>query len=261
MKTKKLIFGVMSVLLTLNVVACGTKEDNKKDSVEHNVVSNEEEITTSNESSNLNSNSNTNTDKKYITMEVTSMNDGSKTKYEVDNYAQGYGVAGLSSQYYYVKDNELFFVSAAEPEKSIKVISDAYYVLWNNDIGFIAITKSGVEIPNEYSTYLTAVYMNDEKVVTVKSMDGTSSKDYVVDNYTQGYGAAGMSNNYYYVKGAELYYVNAAEPENNKKIAVGVKYVTFSESDKINGFVAFTTKDFKYVDENSAYLLKTISLD
>lgn len=259
MKRKKILFGVLALMLTLNVAGCDTKEENSNSNIDSNITSNEVSNKQEKEESNEESTSNIN--KNYTTMEVTSMEDGSKTKYEVDNYAQGYGTAGLSTQYYFVKDNELYFVSAAEPENAKKVANDVKYVMWQDDIGFIAITSQGVEIPSEYSTYLTALYTNEAKTVKVKSMNDESSSDYVVDNYAQGYGASGMSNNYYYVKGYELYYVNAAEPNKNIKIATGVRYITYSDSDKINGFVAFTTKDFKYVDEKSAYMLKTINME
>ena len=263
MKVKRLLFSVFAIILTFNLVGCSNdkKKNETKDNsnIESNITSKDESDDNSNITSNENTTSNTN--KNYITMEVKSMDDGSITKYEVDNYVQGYGVAGSSSQYYFVKDNDLYFVSASNPEVSKKVTSGALYVVWNNNLGCVAILKNGAQIPSEYSTYLKGVYTNDEKILKVTSMNDDNSKEYVVDNSAQGYGATGLSNHYYYVKGSELYYVNAANPEESKKIATGVRYVVFSDLEDFNGFVAFTSKDFKYIDEDSAYMLKTISLN
>ena len=252
MKARKILFGVLALSLIFGVSGCGSKKEDKKVDKESNEVIDdyEEDDETSNEVSNTNPN------KKYIKMEVKNKQDGSTSTYDVDCYAIG----DIGSQYYFVKDDELYNVKTAKPDESFKVATGVKYVIWDNKLGFIAIADITANIINPDAVHLTYVYSNFDRAVVVTSMDDGSTKDYIVNNSARGVGGAGLSNHYYYVKGDELYYINASNIEKSTKIATGVKYVGFSDSDGINGFAAFITKDFKYVDESSAYLLKTFKL-
>lgn len=250
MKAKKIIYGVLAIMVTFSIIGCG--KDKKEEKVEDsNVTSNKEETEEEieNETSNI-------PGKKYIKMDVKSKEDGSITTYDVDNYSVGMG----GTVYYYTKDNYLYRVDRDNPEVNNRIASGIKYVLWDNNAKFIAIADINAKIIDNESKYISYVYSDFNRTLTVTSMDDGSTKDYIVNCSAQGEPSAGLSNHYYYVKGDELYYINGSNIENSIKIATGVKYVGFSSDDAINGFAAFITKDFKYVDESSAYLLKTFKL-
>lgn len=249
MRTKKIIYGMLAIMITLSITGCG-KDKKKEEKVEEsNITSNVEEIEEiENETSNISG-------KKYLKMNVKTA-DGEVISYDVDNYSVGVG----GTIYYYTKDNVLYRVDKDNPEVNNKIATGIKYVLWDNAAKFIAIGDVSAQVIDNESKYISYVYSDFNRTLTVTSTLDGFTKNYIVNSSTQGELSAGLSNHYYYVKGDELYYVNGSDIENSIKIATGVKYVGFSCDDAINGFAAFITKDFKYVDESSAYLLKTFKL-
>jgi len=96
----------------------------------------------------------TNTNK---TIKITDMT-GEKTKtYEVDNSAKGYGAAGMSNHVYYVKDNSLYYVNAADVSKTTKIATGIDYVGFSEENAFIAVAGANCNVLVENSSYLNIV--------------------------------------------------------------------------------------------------------
>lgn len=236
---KVCVFGLVTLSL---VTGCSNDEkkptkENKESNVtiteESNITSNVDSNITSNVTSNKVSNTTSNkTDSKYIKMNVRDMSTGKVTTYEVDNYAQGVGAAGMSNNYYFVKDNTLYYVSAAKPTETTKVANRVKYVVWDNSEGFIAIADVNMTTIDKDASYLKYATATFENELVVKDMDTLKETKIKVDNYAEPYGAAGMSNTKYYLLNNDLYMVSAADPTSPDKIATGVKYIGFADKDQ-----------------------------
>ena len=241
---KKNIFGFLALLAVLNTTGCGKDKKVENDSnitsnVDSNITSNVDSNITSNDISNSNTTSNVTsnitsntTNNKYIKMNVKDMSSGKETTYEVDSFARGGGGAGMSHTYYYVKDNVLYYVTAAEPSKYEKVAENVKYVFWDDEDAFVAIADTNLNKIKKDASYLKYATATFENELVVKDMDTLKETKIKVDNYAEPYGAAGMSNTKYYLLNNDLYMVSAADPTSPDKIATGVKYIGFADKDQ-----------------------------
>ena len=262
----KIMIDVLSFALALTITGCIINEDYTIDTNSSNVETRQERITqeTKQEKTSQKVEERKNYNQSYVVMEVEPMSQGEKATYHVDNYVRAYGTAGASNNFYYVLNNKLYHVNAANPALSTQYATGVELVTWDDATQkVLVVTNKNFKITNqEANEDKRLVYLNTnlERELYIGSMNNSKvGKTYLADNSAVGYGWPGATNNNYFVKDKMLYYVNAANPNERKLIAIGVEYITFSGDSSFGPFVALVNNDFRYANETTQ--IKTININ
>lgn len=183
MKLKKIMMWVLLLFSVFYITGCESSSGKNNDEEFNNIETDEnsnidysEEIDITGDSSSL--------QKNYLKMEVRSNENGEVATYDVDNYAIATGEkSDLSNNYYFVKDNILYYVNSLKPKDSKKVLDNVKLVLWDSNFTFVAVSTSETKQQvSEDFPYLTVVYSKEETKLGAPSHENGEVTTYGFEN-------------------------------------------------------------------------------